>query len=443
MNNYSILISIFNAVNEIKWKNDLQKEKAHSLCASIFNLYRIHNQTFSTFQSLSNIYFQILLPSKRDIGIKNVLVKHKILECDNKYNVRKGIGKGYRFKQTFFNQKNYYSSVQTFTFSTSNSFRGLTISYLSPHEDDCKYNASNSTVLNNYICENLRNLSFKIGIDAFIKKLSSEKSQQILVGQSITDTHVYINYTKQELRYSLPNALKFAAEQNKELIQFNGKCYVDERVNFIEQKAKQLEICYGQTVFNIKHGLFYCDRNDTNNRLDYNLTGFKKELFDFLLLDGEKLVELDIANAQFAIAAHLNKDIDLNFVENAKNGTLYSYVESSLNLHPKEGKQLMFRVAFDKIKQSEESKQVRRLFPKYMEWADGYKRQFEYKGFANLLQKKESEIMIDGLLTALINRGYKVFTIHDALRVKESQFEEIKDFVLEYFKSIKFECCLR
>lgn len=443
MNKQSILTAIYNAINEIKWKTELQKTKAHNICASVFNLYSTGNHLFSKFLSLSNQYFLYFLPSQRDLHIKNLLVKHEILECDNTYNVLKGIGKGYRFNQTFFSHDNISSSVQTFTFSTSNFFRESTISYLSPHEDHCKYRVSNSTVMNNYICENLSNLTFKTGIDAYIKKLSSEKSQQILVGESINDTYVYINSTKQEFRYSTPKALEFAAEQNKELIQFKGKCYVDDRINFVEQKAKQLQISYSQAVFNLKEGIFYCGRNETNHRLDYNLTGFKKELFDFLLLDGEKLVELDIANAQFAIAAHLNKDIDLTFIENAKNGTLYSYVESSLNLRPKEGKQLMFRVAFDKVKQSEEFKQLRRLFPKYMEWADGYKRQFEYKGFANLLQKKESEIMIDGLLTALINRGYKVFTIHDALRVKESQLKEIRDFVLEYFKHINFECCLR
>ena len=43
-----------------------------------------------------------------------------------------------------------------------------------------------------------------------------------------------------------------------------------------------------------------------------------------------------------------------------------------------------------------------------------------------MLQKKEAAIMIDGLLMQLIERGYWVFTIHDALRVKESEADAIK-----------------
>jgi len=51
--------------------------------------------------------------------------------------------------------------------------------------------------------------------------------------------------------------------------------------------------------------------------------------------------------------------------------------------------------------------------------------------------------MIDGLLITLIRKGYDVFTIHDALRVKQSQVAEIKSLVNEYFDSIGFKCHVR
>lgn len=78
-----------------------------------------------------------------------------------------------------------------------------------------------------------------------------------------------------------------------------------------------------------------------------------------------------------------------------------------------------------------------------MKWADNYKCNNGYKLFSNLLQRKEAEIMIDGLLMRLIYKGYKVFTIHDALRVKEAEAEEIKSIAEEYFGQIAFQCLFR
>jgi hypothetical protein len=213
---------------------------------------------------------------------------------------------------------------------------------------------------------------------------------------------------------------------------------------FIVQKEAQRKIAYAQSIFNLKNQIYYCNRNLTNSRLDYNLTGLKKELFSKIKFEGEPLVELDIANAQFAIASHINKDVDVMFTYHAQKGTLYQYIESKLSLQSGEGKKLMFRIAFDKVKSTEEFNKIRNLFPLYTIWADNYKRDNKnYKLFANLLQKKESEIMIDGLLAHLIAKGLKVFTIHDALRVKQSQANEINIIMNGYFDSIGFKCTIR
>src|ERR1035437_5908598 len=106
MNNQSILVSIQESVNQIKWKNPLQQGKALNLCASIFNLYRVNGQLYSGFISLSRNYFISQLPSKRDYNIKKNLVDNGILICDNKYSVVQHIGKGYKFNGKFFTQSN-------------------------------------------------------------------------------------------------------------------------------------------------------------------------------------------------------------------------------------------------------------------------------------------------------------------------------------------------
>ena len=480
MTNQSILVSIYNAVKTLKWKTPKQKQKAQNLCASIFNLYRLNNQLYSDYLSLSANYFITLLPSKRDYQIKQVLIDNGILICDEKYSVAKGIGKGYKFNGKFFTEYNYSSNYQTFTFSTNNSFSSTisylfphfvpqyhytfqgqnlkfisatnstnnslptsTISYLFPHQEPCFYNSSQTAFLQNYYYQNLDQLNFNNDVDTAIKELSQIQANIIKIDHQITDEFVYLTFNKTKYRYTLNNALKLATDNNLQLIQFKDKCYIDTPENFIEQKQLQLEIIYAQSVFNINNKLFYCSRNETNNRLDHNLTGLKKELFDYLLFDGEKLVELDIANAQFAIAAHLNPTIDDHFIYHAQNGGLYSLIETALNLPKGQGKELMFRVAFDKVKHNEEYDQIRNLFPIYMSWVDAYKQDNNYKAFSNMLQKKETEIMIDGLLMLLIESGYRVFTIHDALRVKESEADATQKLMEDYFNSIGFKCLIR
>jgi|GEM_PF-6208825 len=444
--NQSILVTIQQAVNALKWKTPLQNQKALKLCASIFNLYRLNNQLYSTRLCLSSKYFSTIMGSKRDYVIKDKLVNAGILDCDNKYSVAKHIGKGYRFNPQFFANINVSSTNQTFTYSISkSSSKNSTIIYLFPHQEPSIYNGSNTQFLQNYVFTNMNKLSFTDAVDNYIDTASIVQIEDIKINEEITDDFVYLKFDKDEknYRYSLKKALALAHTKKLDLIKYKSKFYLYDAANFATDKSIQLRIFNSQSVYNINNKRFYCDRNSTNHRLDYNLTGLKKELFDYLQFDGEKLVELDIANAQFAIAAHLNTTIDANFVFHAQRGSLYSSMETELNLKPKEGKALMFRVAFDKIKHENEFNQIRSIFPLYMKWADSYKKQNGYKAFANLLQKKEAEIMIDGLLMHLIEKGYEVFTIHDALRVKESQATEIKAIVDAYFASIGFECLVR
>lgn len=431
MNNQSILVSIQHAVDKIAWDTPKQKQKAMWLCSCVFNLYTINGYKFNDYVSLSRNYFITLFPSKRDYIIKQILVDNGIFECDHSYNVLKGIGKGYRFGKECFKQINITSSTITFTKSNGNS----TISYLCPHFTTEYYQG--------FYVSLLERLTFEDDTDELIAALSAIQPESLTVNENIKDQYVYIRHEKQEFRYSIDKAISFALQTGNSLIKFKDKFYIDQPEYFIVSKSMQLKITYCQSIFNIKNGLYYCNRNDTNNRLDYNLTGLKKELFTKMKFDGEHLVELDIANAQFAIAAYINQDIDANFINNAHRGTLYSYVEKELELEAGMGKQLMFRVAFDKVKHDDEFKFVRKLFPKLMTWVDTYKQEHGYKLFSNLLQKKEAQIMIDGLLMHLIAKGYEVFTIHDALRVKQSQANEIMTIMNGYFDSIGFKCAIR
>ena len=157
----------------------------------------------------------------------------------------------------------------------------------------------------------------------------------------------------------------------------------------------------------------------------------KSDILNYLLYDGEEMVELDISNAQFAILSFITNSLDEEFVKLSQNGKLYNKIS----------KEDMFRIAFDKVKREQDD--IRDIFPMTMKFIDEYKNKFGYKLFSNLLQKTESMIMIDNLLPYLYDKGYRVFTIHDAIRVKKSQVDEVKSEIEILFNKIGFKCNLR
>ncbi len=431
MNEKTLLLAINNAIENLNWNNELQKQRAKQICAYILNQYVYNGYNLSDYISLAHKYFQTICKSHQDAhDIKKVFINSGILECNNSYNITKGQSKGYRFGQTLLS-KEVTSTNQTFTSFTAST--KVTISYLLPIQ-----------YYQGYCVNNLSHLKFDCDIEDYINDLATVKPVDLLINEKVTDGYFTISYVNKEYRYSKAKAIEAARDQGKVLIQHKKNYYIDTADNFITTKSYSQRLSYCYSVFNINNQIFYCDRNNTNNRLDHNLTGLKKGLFSKLTFDGERLHELDIANAQFAIAAHLNPEIDQSFIEQAQAGTLYSTIEEELKLKPKEGKALMFKVAFDKIrKKDHDQNAVRKLYPKYMAWVEAYKKKNGYKAFANLLQRKESEIMIDGLLKQLIEGGYNLFTIHDALRVKQSEVNEIYGITTNYFDQIGFNCHLR
>src|ERR1022692_3432722 len=122
--NQSILVSIQESINQITWKTPKQKEKATKICKALFNQFVIDNERFSVFKGFAQNYFTSIIPARRDLAIRKVLIGNGILECDNKYKFTKdasnGIPKGYRFNQKFFTESSISSTEVTFTYSTTN-----------------------------------------------------------------------------------------------------------------------------------------------------------------------------------------------------------------------------------------------------------------------------------------------------------------------------------
>jgi hypothetical protein len=425
--NQSILCSIKDAVNQIEWSSETKRLKALELCISIFNLYVYGKGEFNQSITLSGKYFLKILKSNQHLDVKINLIKSGIILKGKSYDVVKGIAKGYKFNNSLINQ-----SILLLNHSNINQ-----LYHICPPPVKTPINTDD--LLSENIIKTLENVTFKKDVYNYINNINITK-EELTLNENITAEYIYLNFDGIKYRYNKNNALELAKTRNKDLIEWNDKYYIEDTNDFIKRKTEELKLIYTKKVFDIENGLFYASRNETNNRLDYNLTNLKSELFNYLTLDNEETIEIDIKNAQFAIAAYLNPEIDHTFIEKAQNGTLYSFIEKELNLKEKEGKSLMFRIAFDKVKSDEEFNKVRQLFPKFMVWVDSYKKAHGYKMFSNLLQRNESAIMIDGLLKLFIENGIKTLPIHDAIRVKKSDKEKAMEIITEYFNRINFKC---
>jgi len=429
--NQSILDTIKEAVEKLQWNSETKKQKALNLCISIYNLYIYNGGDFNSYKELSKEYFISNIKTMNYVyEIKNNLINNGILEIyTNNFGVEsydvKGKGKGYRFNQSLI-QGSYVvlsgtkSSFQDLSIQLSNNFTTLT--NLPYHICGTKLETSIKSILNR--------LTFKPEINDYISNFKITEND-IKVNNDIKDEYVKIVYDNDTYRYKLENALKQAEDNGLDLIQYKDKCYIDKVELFLIRKTNDLRLIYRKSKFDIDNKIFRVSRNKTNMRLDYNLTNMKSTLLNYIELDGEELVELDIANAQFSILSLITNNLDKDFINQSQNGTLYSSIK----------KEDWFRVAFDKIKSEQDS--IREQYPLTMKFIDKYKKDNGYKSFSNLLQRTESLIMIDGLLNRLLDKGYDILTIHDAVRVKKSQVEEIKNEIELFFNEINFKCLLR
>jgi hypothetical protein len=294
----------------------------------------------------------------------------------------------------------------------------------------------------NKFTNKMKEITVKSNVSDFIKnyKIDSEKIQ--INGDAI------LNSIKPTIEFDgeysgIEWLYNKAKQQGKDFIIYKDEAYIENINDFIERKSNNAKINMLYNIQRIENKDFYSNRNQTNNRLDTNITNMKSELRLQLLIDGEEVVELDIYNAQFAILSYLFQNkLDKKFIELSQNGELYQFVGD--NLYPEltkeerraKAKKLMMLVAFDKPNKYQTP--VRKLFPKTMQLIDKLKEN-NFKEFSIKLQTEESNIMVDGLL-AHLNKKYTVFTIHDALLVRVSEKEQIKKEMNKYFSQINFKC---
>lgn len=280
-------------------------------------------------------------------------------------------------------------------------------------------------------------------LDEELNKINIENYK---FNEDILSENVNVNFGKNR-RYWMTKekAILKSKEIGKTLIEDGNKHYILTKEEFIIRKKNAVSQSYKDSISKLSNKKIYANRNITNNRLDTNITNMPKCITDKICKDNN-LIQFDLCNAQFAILSDFLEDslftADFNtFKDQAYNGTLYEFLMESLNIKErKRAKVMMFELMFSKENfNSNLKKQLKTIFPSVVEIVDRYKKENGYDKFSIMLQKRESEIFIDGIWKKLKSKNKFCITKHDALIVKQKDKDFVEELIKSHFEKIGFK----
>lgn len=154
-------------------------------------------------------------------------------------------------------------------------------------------------------------------IESFVAELVTPEfiRERCKIGQEIPPDRYHWYYYDVKLKRNKQSKkpldrdhlLDIAQRSGKELILYRDKCYIAPVEPFIWRRVINTRAAYLDMLTKLKNARqrqnIYCRRNDTNQRLDTNLTNLPSLLIPYLRLDGERLVSIDASNSQFTLLA--------------------------------------------------------------------------------------------------------------------------------------------
>ena len=406
----------------------------------------------------------LMKKSMRDFGVSNALIdvpyNYLVKVYSKKYNLwlktllAKNIISSSNYSNTYIHQS-YSYNINNYYFLTSPIMSPLfglctskTISYSVKYQN-CEKEFFD---LKEFFIADIKSL--KIDYQGLINimekeieglKIENFKTNENIIFEGNMPIFFYKGVKQESYYLDREKALRISKSKNKTFIQDDKQYYIMSVDNFLEIKKQSILLSYREAITKLSKGIYFCRRNSTNNRLDTNLTNMANVLTKKIFTDND-LVCLDLANAQFAILADIfQRDLDTedfkSFRSEAVLGTLYEHVQENLNLESrKKAKVLVFELLFSKETNiSEQKKELRELFPSVVDKVDDFKKENGYKKFSVMLQKREAEIFIDGILKLLKKKKLFCLTKHDCIIIRRNDKQTVIDIMNKYFSKIKFE----
>lgn len=231
-----------------------------------------------------------------------------------------------------------------------------------------------------------------------------------------------------------------------------GECLVKEKSHFkvvspesfLAKKKTTMLMYYINSIERLKNNCYNVKRNDTNNRLDTNLTNMASVLVDEICKQN-KLVQIDLSNSQFSLLTNeLEKELDTDdfkrFKDLTSSGNLYAYLAKELGFkNDKNGKQLMFEVMFSSHRNNTVyKKKIKELFPSVVSYIDQYKKKHGDEKFSVMLQLKESSIFIDRIYKQIKKEKLLCFSKHDSMIVRMENIDQVLKIMQDEFTKDNF-----
>jgi len=198
-------------------------------------------------------------------------------------------------------------------------------------------------------------------------------------------------------------------------------------------------------INSICNGFLFFKRNDTNGRLDSNLTTLPSYLRKFIISD-DRLYNVDIKNSQpyFLYTKLVNEpSIDKKDLEKfgrwVTSGVLYEelilewYKYKGKEKDRKEIKSMMMMILFSKIKSYNGDRLpykpfFRTVFPSIMDYIDDVNSE-KNNTLAIMLQERESTVVLDIVVPKLNAVKINTFTIHDSYICTEDELETVVETI--------------
>lgn len=312
-----------------------------------------------------------------------------------------------------------------------------------------------SNTLYNWFADDMDSLVIDYNkLESILKdKLENLSIDQFEVDYQIQAKSVQLTTThsKKTKRFytSTTNAIDMAHKQGKSLINDEGKYKIDTIEGFIQKKRQAINFYYQNSITRLKNKNYTASRNETNKRLDTNLTNMSSLLVDEICLQNN-LMQLDLASSQFCLFSnHLTQklatDDFIRFKTLSSSGNLYASIQQVLGLKSvKEAKNAMFEILFSARNNKTLFKsKLKEVFPSVVAWIDEYKKAHGDNQFSIMLQQIESDLFIDRILKRVKKLKYFCLTKHDSLIIRRSDYEAILSIVKEEFEKIGLEYTLK
>ncbi len=176
-------------------------------------------------------------------------------------------------------------------------------------------------------------------------------------------------------------------------------------------------------------------------RLFTPFVNLKKELRKYVIFEGQNFINIDIRSCQVALLANFYQNEDPKEKEEMQNfkfkicsDDIYEFLADGKFERPS-AKDAMFRVMFDKT-----ANQKGEIFEKFKKEFPILNKRIadakigRYKNVAYLMQKKEAEIMIFGvLMELLLKKNIPCLSIHDSISCLEKDSALVKETITKFF----------